>query len=278
MNIILSNEYINRNKNYFYYFKTLLKLRIYKSQKQYIFIIWNKLQVNNKMKKIRKIKMINPKKKINEKIEQLIQGNTNSLNPIFKKFSNEIKEENHNINNNTLKKGNEIDTKNNINEIYFSNDIIKIKTTDGKLYEVPYDILKQSTLLEYSNESNDIVLLNEVDSVNFDKVLEYLNHYKNRLPKEIPKPFPERTDDEFFRSILEDDWTFNFLQNLSIEGAINLVNCANYLQLDGLINLLAAKLAHEMCNCEVEEARKKFGIECDMTEEEVAEYDKYPLD
>jgi hypothetical protein len=23
-----------------------------------------------------------------------------------------------------------------------------------------------------------------------------------------------------------------------------------------------------MCNCEVEEARKKFGIECDMTEEE----------
>ena len=120
-------------------------------------------------------------KKINEKIEQLIQGNTNSLNPIFKKFSNEIKEENHNINNNTLKKENEIDTKNNINEIYFSNDIIKIKTTDGKLYEVPYDILKQSTLLEYSNESNDIVLLNEVDSVNFDKVLEYLNHYKNRL-------------------------------------------------------------------------------------------------
>ena len=217
-------------------------------------------------------------KKINEKIEQLIQGNTNSLNPIFKKFSNEIKEENHNINNNTLKKENEIDTKNNINEINFSNDIIKIKTTDGKLYEVPYDILKQSTLLEYSNESNDIVLLNEVDSVNFDKVLEYLNHYKNRLPKEIPKPFPERTDDEFFRSILEDDWTFNFLQNLSIEGAINLVNCANYLQLDGLINLLAAKLAHEMCNCEVEEARKKFGIECDMTEEEVAEYDKYPLD
>ena len=37
-------------------------------------------------------------------------------------------------------------------------------------------------------------------------------------------------------------------------------------------------MAHEMCNCEVEEARKKFGIECDMTEEEIAEIDKYPLD
>ena len=31
-------------------------------------------------------------------------------------------------------------------------------------------------------------------------------------------------------------------------------------------------------NAEIEEARKKFGIECDMTEEEIAEIDKYPLD
>jgi hypothetical protein len=76
----------------------------------------------------------------------------------------------------------------------------------------------------------------------------------------------------------DNDATYNYLTKLDIEAAINLVNAANYLQIDGLINLLAAKLAHEMCNCEVEEARKKFGIECDMTEEEVAEYDKYPLD
>ena len=41
---------------------------------------------------------------------------------------------------------------------------------------------------------------------------------------------------------------------------------------------MAARLAHEMCNCEDEEARRKFGIECDMTEEEIAEIDKYPLD
>jgi len=33
-----------------------------------------------------------------------------------------------------------------------------------------------------------------------------------------------------------------------------------------------------MCNCDVEEARKNFVIECDMTEEEVVEFDKYPLD
>ena len=109
-------------------------------------------------------------------------------------------------------------------------------------------------------------------------IIKYLEHYKDTEPKEIPKPFPERTDDAFLKSILNDDWTFDYLQGMTLEESINLVNAANYLQIDGLINILAAKLAHEMCNCEVEEARKKFGIECDMTEEEVAEYDKYPLD
>ena len=129
-------------------------------------------------------------------------------------------------------------------------DIVKLKSSDGKLYEVPYDVIKKSKLLENSNEDENIILLNEIDSKNFDLVLKYLNHFKDKEPKEIPKPFPERTDEEFFRSILDDDWTYNFLQ-MSIEDAISLVNAADYLQLDGLINLLAAKLAHEMCNCEV---------------------------
>ena len=157
----------------------------------------------------------------------------------------------------------------------------KIKTSDNIIFEVPTDILYKakliSSLLEDYDESETIIL-NEVDSRNFERIIEYLKHYKDMEPKEIPKPFPERTDDEFLRSLLNDDWTFDFLQKLSIEEAMNLVNASNYLQIEGLINILAAKLAHEMCNCEVEEARKKFGIECDMTEEEVAEYDRYPLD
>lgn len=33
-----------------------------------------------------------------------------------------------------------------------------------------------------------------------------------------------------------------------------------------------------MINCSIEEVREKFGIVPDMTEEEMAEYDTYPLD
>ena len=158
----------------------------------------------------------------------------------------------------------------------------KLKSSDNIIKEVDKSLLMKSKLLkglieDYQGDEEEIPL-NEVDSKNLDLILQYLEHYKNDEPKEIPKPFPERTDDEFLKGILNDEWTFNYLQNISLEGLINLVNAANYLQIDGLINIIAAKLAHEMCNCEIEEARKKFGIECDMTEEEIAEIDKYPLD
>ncbi len=159
---------------------------------------------------------------------------------------------------------------------------VKLKSSDGKIFEVPIDILQKSKLFTDINQNDEDeeneIELKEVDGKNLERIIEYLKHYKDIEPKETPKPFPERTDDAFLRSILNDDWTFDYIQSMTLEEAINLVNAANYLQIDGLINILAAKLAHEMCNCEVEEARRKFGIECDMTEEEIAEYDKYPLD
>ena len=159
---------------------------------------------------------------------------------------------------------------------------VKLKSSDGKIFEVPIDILQKSKLFTDINQNDEDeeneIELKEIDGKNLERIIEYLKHYKDIEPKEIPKPFPERTDDAFLRSILNDDWTFDYIQSMTLEEAINLINAANYLQIDGLINILAAKLAHEMCNCDVEEQRRKFGIECDMTEEEIAENDKYPLD
>ena len=159
---------------------------------------------------------------------------------------------------------------------------VKLKSSDGKIFEVPFDILQKSKLFTDINQNDEDeeneIELKEIDGKNLERIIEYLKHYKDIEPKEIPKPFPERTDDAFLRSILNDDWTFDYIQSMTLEEAINLINVANYLQIDGLINILTAKLTHEMRNCDVEEARRKFGIECDMTEEELAEYDKYPLD
>ena len=158
----------------------------------------------------------------------------------------------------------------------------KLKSSDGVVKAVDVKLLDKSKLLkglveDYQGDDDEIPL-NEVDAKNLDLIIQYLEHYKDTEPKEIPKPFPEEANEEFFKGILNDDWTFNYLQGLKIDECINLVNAANYLQIDGLINILAAKLAYELTNCSVEEAKKKFQIEDDMTEEEKAEYDKYPLD
>jgi S-phase kinase-associated protein 1 len=158
---------------------------------------------------------------------------------------------------------------------------VKLKTSDNIIKEVDSNILMKSKLLDNllkdSNEE-ELFSLPDVDSKYLELVIKYLEHYKDFEPKEVPKPFPERTDEEFMKGILNDQWTYDYLTNQTLEELINLVNAADYLQIEGLINIIAAKLAHEMCNCEVEEARKKFGIECDMTEEEIAEIDRYPLD
>ena len=160
--------------------------------------------------------------------------------------------------------------------------IVKLKSKDNQIYEVSIDLLEKAKLIsgivDDASDEDDTIFLREIDEINLIRIIDYLVHYQKEEPKEIPKPFPERTDDAFLRSILNDDWTFDYIQNMTLEEAINLVNAANYLQIDGLINILAAKLAHEMCNCDGEEARRKFGIEGDMTEEEIVEYDNYPLD
>ena len=158
---------------------------------------------------------------------------------------------------------------------------VKLKTSDNIIKEVDSNILMKSKLLDNllkDFNEEELFSLPDVDSKYLELVIKYLEHYKDFEPKEVPKPFPERTDEEFMKGILNDQWTYDYLTNQTIEELINLVNAADYLQIEGLINIIAAKLAHEMCNCEVEEARKKFGIEYDMTEEEIAEIDRYPLD
>ena len=159
---------------------------------------------------------------------------------------------------------------------------VQLKSSDNKIFEVPVDILKKAKLisesLDEASEGKEIIFLREVDSFCLEKIIKYLEHYKDFDPKEIPKPFPERTDDAFLRGILNDDWTFDFIKQFTLEELVNLVNSANYLQIGGLVDIISARMGHEMCNCEMEEARKKFGIECDMTEEEIDEIDKYPLD
>ena len=155
---------------------------------------------------------------------------------------------------------------------------VKLQSIDKKIYEVPINILRKvkliSGLVEQASDEGKIILLREIEGKHLEQIIKYLRHYKNFEPKKIPKPFPERTDETFLRGILNDEWTFNYIQSISLEESISIINGAHYLRIKGLLRILAAKLSYEMSNCDVEEAREIFGIECDMTEEEIKRTDR----
>ena len=154
---------------------------------------------------------------------------------------------------------------------------IKLKSSDGKVFEVNDKILSLSKFLkdmiDNNREIDQEITINEVDAKNLEKIIEYLKHYEIEKPKDLPKPLPNND----LKSILS-EWDYNFINTLSIGEAVDLVNAANFLDIGDLTTLITAKLAAEMMTGSIEEVREKFGIKPVMTEEELEEYERYPLD
>ena len=153
---------------------------------------------------------------------------------------------------------------------------LKLKSSDGQ----PFEIKEKSFIRSYYyNQLKDILNPNEemplngVDSKNLSKMIEFLNHYENENPKVIPKPLPGPD----LKPIL-DEWDYNYIITPSLKEIVDLINAANVLGINEIISLCSARLASEMINCSIEEARQKFGIVPDMTQEEMEEMDQYPLD
>ena len=146
---------------------------------------------------------------------------------------------------------------------------------------IDINLLKQSKVLEtiyesYSTEGIPEVPLNEISTKNLDLIIKYLEHYKDKEIKSVKKPFPDKVDEAMFKTLLNDDeFIFEYLKKLEIPEIISLIKAANTIQVITLVNFLQAKLGYEMCNCDIEKAREKMGIVCDMNEEEKAAMDEY---
>ena len=128
-------------------------------------------------------------------------------------------------------------------------------------------------LMEDFKDSDEELNINDVTGATLTKVIEYLKHYETEKPKEIPKPLP---NSDLKPILLE--WDYNYISGLKLEEVIDLINAANFLDIPDLVNLASVRIASEMTNCSIEEARAKFGILPDMSEDEMKEYNKYPLD
>ena len=146
----------------------------------------------------------------------------------------------------------------------------KLRSEDGFLFEVEERCLNNSKfmrdLMNDFPDSDQEIIINQVNKINLQKIIDFLKHYENEKPKAIPKPLPSSN----LKEVL-DEWDYNYINPLSIEECIDLLNAASFLDLEDLTVLCSAKLASEMLTGTVEEVREKFEWK-NMTDEEKKEY------
>ena len=142
----------------------------------------------------------------------------------------------------------------------------KLKSEDNQVFEVETDCLKLSNFLndlitDYPDEEVEIPV-NLVDGKNLKLIIDYLNHYKTETIKDIPKPLPSGD-----LKLYLDEWDYNYINSLSLEETIDLLNAAQILDIKGLLNLTCAKISSEMLIGTVNEVLEKFRIKDAKKEE-----------
>ena len=143
--------------------------------------------------------------------------------------------------------------------------IRKLKSEDNQLFEIEVESLKLSKFLnnliiDFPDEEDEIEI-SQVNGKNLKLIIDYLNHYRTEEIKEIPKPLPSGD-----LKLYLDEWDYNFINPLSLEECIDLLNAAQTLDIEGIINLSSAKIASEMLIGTVDEVLEKFRIKDDKQE------------
>lgn len=130
--------------------------------------------------------------------------------------------------------------------------------------------LLKEVLNDYS-EDKDITIADVKGDI-LKKCVEYLTHYKDTEPSEIPKPLPSA-------NLLDvtNEWDVAFINGIDLDSTFDLINAANYMDIKPLLDLSCAKIASIMKGKSAEEIRSIFNIECDLTEDELKEYEEYQI-
>jgi S-phase kinase-associated protein 1 len=130
-------------------------------------------------------------------------------------------------------------------------------------------VLKQK-LMEVKNSRSKGIPEIKLKDIKYDilkKIVEYLNYYKNKTPKEIPKPVPSESLSAFL-----DDWDFEFITNIDLDSTFDLMNAASSLQIQGLLDLASIKVASILKNKGIEDIRSMFKEGNNLSEKELKEY------
>jgi len=144
-------------------------------------------------------------------------------------------------------------------------DILKLKSQEGEIYEVPKKICMMSelikTMAEGDKEADDIPLLNVKSNV-LKKVVEYMRYHADNPPKDIEKPLKSPNMSE-----VVSQWDADFV-DVDQELLFELILAANYMDVKPLLDLACAKVATMIKGKNPEQIRQTFNIVNDFTPEE----------
>ena len=157
---------------------------------------------------------------------------------------------------------------------YFNS--IKLKSSENEKFIIDKKAAKRSGLLKNCIEDDENfkeLNLIEIDSKILKLIIEFLEHYKDSEPKLPQKPLKDSNVMQYL-----DEWSKKFFSKLNLEDIISLINASNYMEIESLIQICCAIIASNMIDHPVDEVQNVFGIENNLTEEEMKEYDNYPID
>ena len=152
---------------------------------------------------------------------------------------------------------------------------LNLVSSDNQKIQIDSKSAERSQLLKGLLEDYDQKDEIPLPDIKFDilkKVVEYLTFYKDKTPREIPKPLPSPNLAE-----VTDEWDVNFINGIELDSVFDLINAANYMDISSLLDLACAKIASLMKGKTAEEIRAMFNIECDLSEEELKEYEEYQI-
>lgn len=150
-----------------------------------------------------------------------------------------------------------------------------LKSSDGQTFQIDQLSLNKSGLVTEiikSFQDETEISLPEVEGKTLKRIVEYLIHYKNSEPKDIPKPLQDSKLDKIL-----DKWDYDFIIGVSMPDCIDLINATNYMDIPSLLKLACTRIAARMIELPLEEVQKTFGIECDMSEGEISQFEQYNL-
>ena len=150
-----------------------------------------------------------------------------------------------------------------------------LTSSDEQKFEIDIESTKLSeTLIGLidNNNPDQTIPLTDVKSDILKKIVEYLTHYKGVEPKSIPKPLPSSNLSDSI-----DEWEINFINGIELDNLYDLINGANYMTINSLVDLASAKIASLIKDRTVEEMRTMLNIKCDLSEEELKKLEELKL-